>query len=154
MDEACIGDLVVLEARAQALAGLIVWGCHRDTAELRDIGFPVFSYGICPSGPKRLDSREPEALTIARFGDFTVGREDVVFADVDGVLFVPGQHVENLLSTASAIWQTERRQADAIRAGKTLREQLQFDEYLKRRDRDPTYTLRKHLRSIGGAIEE
>jgi regulator of RNase E activity RraA len=31
MDEGCIGDLTTLEAQACGLAGIIVWGCHRDT---------------------------------------------------------------------------------------------------------------------------
>jgi regulator of RNase E activity RraA len=153
-DEACIGDLTILEAQACGLAGIVVWGDHRDTAELVQIGFPVFSYGACPSGPQRLDPREPDALTTAQLGAFQVGREDIVFADADGVLFAPGQQAEELLTAAQAIWRTERHQAEAIRSGKKLREQLRFDDYLARRAADPTYTFRKHLREIGGAIEE
>jgi hypothetical protein len=48
----------------------------------------------------------------------------------------------------------ERRQAEEIRAGKLLREQLQFEEYLARRSSNAAYTFRQHLRTIGGAIEE
>jgi 4-hydroxy-4-methyl-2-oxoglutarate aldolase len=29
-DEACVGDLVVLEAQAAGLGGVVVWGLHRD----------------------------------------------------------------------------------------------------------------------------
>jgi 4-hydroxy-4-methyl-2-oxoglutarate aldolase len=57
LDEGCIGDLTVLEAKACRLAGMILRGCHRDTAELVEIGFPVFSYGTYPAGPQRLDPR-------------------------------------------------------------------------------------------------
>ena len=31
-DEACVGDLAVLEAEAAGVAGLVVWGLHRDTS--------------------------------------------------------------------------------------------------------------------------
>lgn len=154
MDEGCIGDLTTLEARAWGLAGIIVWGCHRDTVELRQIGFPVFSYGTYPAGPQRLDARPPQALSSAQFSEFSVTGEDAVFADADGVLFVPLQRIEEILSTAHTIWQKERRQAEELQAGKTLREQLQFDEYLARRSTDPTYTFRQHLRITGGAVEE
>lgn len=153
-DEACIGDLTALEAHAAGLAGIVVWGRHRDSGELVQIGFPVFSYGACPVGPRRLDPRDPNALTCARFGDFAVGKKDLVFADSDGVIFTSGDNAEELLATAKSIWQTERRQAMAIQAGKTLREQLQFDNYLAKRKADPQLTFRTHLRALGGAIEE
>ncbi|MFQ5795755.1 MAG: RraA family protein [Candidatus Bipolaricaulia bacterium] len=153
-DEGCIGDLIALEAQACGLAGIVIWGFNRDTAELIRIGFPIFSYGACPPGPQRLDPRDPEALNTAHFGDFKVDREDVVFADADGVLFAPSQQAEELVSIAHTIWQTERRQAEAMQAGKTLREQLRFDEYLDRRSTDPSYTFRNHLQQIGGAVEE
>ena len=154
MDEACIGDLTALEARASSLAGIVVWGCHRDTAELVQIGFPIFSYGRNPAGPRRLDARDPDALASARFGSFTVGKDDRVFADNDGVIFVAAQDSEAALFAAFTIWQTERQQAELIQSGKKLREQLQFDEYLTQRAADPAYTFRKHLRAWGGAIEE
>ncbi|MFG3114707.1 RraA family protein [Streptomyces sp. NPDC048197] len=153
-DEACIGDLTVLEAEAAGVAGLVVWGLHRDTPELVDIGRPVFSYGACPPGPVRLDEREPEALTTARFGEHLVGRDDLVFGDDDGVLFLAAEHAEEVLATAHEIRRTERDQARKIRAGQTLRDQTAFDDYLARRAADPTYTFRQHLRRIGGAIEE
>lgn len=153
-DEACVGDLIALEARAHGIAGMIVWGLHRDTADLVEIGLPVFSYGAYPFGPQRLDVREPEALHSARLGGFAVTNADVVFADEDGVLFAPEEDIEKLLSAAQAIYQTERRQAELINAGKTLHEQLKFDQYLTKRVGDPSFTLRKHLREIEGAIEE
>ncbi|MFJ9823122.1 RraA family protein [Streptomyces sp. NPDC101160] len=153
-DEACIGDLAVLEAEAAGIAGVVVWGLHRDTPDLVEIGLPVFSYGAHAPGPVRLDPRGPEALRTARFGEHTVGADDVVFADDDGVLFVAADRAEAVLDTAEEIFRTERNQARRIRAGETLRDQTRFAEYLERRAEDPSYTFRRHLRRIGGAIEE
>ncbi|MFF2039808.1 RraA family protein [Kitasatospora sp. NPDC058170] len=154
VDEACVGDLAVLEARAAGVAALVVWGLHRDTPELVEIGLPVFSYGSLPLGPMRLDEREPQALTEARFGPHLVGARDVVFADADGVLFVPAARLDEVLETAAGIARTERAQAERIRSGDTLRRQTSFDEYLERRAADPSYSFRRHLRRVGGAIEE
>ena len=154
LDEGCIGDLTALEAENSGLAGIIVWGAHRDTQELRQIALPIFSYGMCPSGPQRLDPHDSSALHSARFGNFVVQPDDVVFADDDGCLFVLAKHVEDLCSIAQEICQRERRQAEAIKSGRSLRDQLDFARYLEKRTADPSYTFREHLREINGAIEE
>jgi regulator of RNase E activity RraA len=151
LDESCVGDLVVLEAQAAGLAGVVIWGLHRDTADIRAIGLPVFSSGTMPTGPLRLDDRPADALTSARVGEWTVTSDDVVFGDDDGVIFVPAASVDEICALAEKIRDTERGQASRIRAGETLRSQLKFDTYLAQR---PALTFREHLRSLGGAIEE
>lgn len=153
LDEACIGDLAALDAAAAGIAGIVIWGLHRDSVDIRRIGMPLFSLGALPTGPQRLDSRPPDALTVARVGEWTVTREDAVFGDEDGVLFVPLDRADEVLEVAATIAATEGRQADAIRAGRSLREQVRFDAYLAARAGDPALTFRDHLRGVGGEIE-
>ncbi|MEU1075687.1 MULTISPECIES: RraA family protein [unclassified Streptomyces] len=154
LDEACVGDLAVLEAENAGLSGVVIWGLHRDTADILAIGLPVFSMGATPTGPQRLDGRPKDALEAATVGEWTVGREDVVFGDDDGVLFVPADRAAELLTVAETIRDTERLQAERIRAGDSLREQVRFTRYLADREGNPALTFREHLRAVGGAIEE
>ena len=59
-----------------------------------------------------------------------------------------------LFSGTHEIWERERRQAEAIKSGCSLREQLDFARYLEKRIANPNYTFREHLRKISGSIEE
>jgi 4-hydroxy-4-methyl-2-oxoglutarate aldolase len=153
-DEGCLGDLLAIEAIVQGLAGIVVWGAHRDSSELAAIDLPIFSCGSCPNGPLRARDREPDALVRARAGWQLVERGDVVFADLDGILFVNERHLGLLLPVALDIAMREREQAILARQGRTLRDQFRFKAYLERRQADPAYTLRRHLKEVGGAIEE
>lgn len=153
-DEACIGDLVVIEAREAGLAGILVWGLHRDSAELKPLGLPVFSYGQTPLGPRELRSAAPDALDVARFGEVEVTRDDFVLADSDGAIFAPLARAVEFLEAGRTIMERERVQAERAAAGTSLREQMRFGEYLVRRAADPSYTFREHLRGLGAEIEE
>ena len=153
-DEACVGDLIALETKLAGLAGIVIWGLHRDTPELLEIGLPMFSLGECPTGPLRLDPRDAGALVSARVGSWTVGTDDVMMGDMNGVLFLPMARAEEIARSARAIRDTERAQAEKMRRGTSLRAQLRFSEFLAWRASHPAATLREHLRRIGGAIEE
>jgi len=154
LDEACLGDLTTLEAQAAGVAGAVVWGLVRDTAELQSIGLPIFCYGTLSTGPTRAPARPLDRLMAAHFGQVIASRDDAVFADSDGALFVALEKVPSVLAAAREIAHRERRQAEAMRTGKSLRSQVRFREYLEKSAKDPEYTFRKHLRTLDGAIEE
>jgi 4-hydroxy-4-methyl-2-oxoglutarate aldolase len=153
-DEACVGDLIALETKLAGLAGLVIWGLHRDTQELLEIGLPMFSLGECATGPLRLDPREAGALVSACVGSWTVGTGDVAMGDANGVLFLPMACAEEIATMARSIRETECGQAEKMRQGISLRAQLQFSDFLARRSSNPAATFREHLRRIAGAIEE
>lgn len=154
LDEGCIGDLAAGEAREAGLSGVIVWGAHRDTSALIALGIRVWSFGTCPAGPLELRERSPKALVSARLGaHVTVTREDVVFADDDGVVVVEAAKVDRVVETAKDIASREQAHATRLLAGELLRDQFKLAAYVAERRRDPSFTFRDHLKSLGGAIE-
>jgi regulator of RNase E activity RraA len=153
-DEACVGDLVTLEASRAGLSGILIWGLHRDTAELRTIRLPVFSLGALPVGPQRLDPRDSAALESATCGQHTVTDDDFVLGDEDGVLFIPLERAADVADVAATIRDTERSQAARMHLGTTFRRQAHLGEYLAARNSGEEVTFRQHLRAIGGEVEE
>jgi regulator of RNase E activity RraA len=153
-DESCIGDLMAQEAASAGVAGIVIWGLHRDTVDITAIGIPLFSTGSIPTGPLSVAPRPDGALESARVGDWTVSSADYAAGDEDGLLFLPADRIDELLTIAEGIRDTERRQADLIReGGSSLREQVGFAAYLEARDGHPELTFREHLRTVGGEIE-
>jgi 4-hydroxy-4-methyl-2-oxoglutarate aldolase len=150
-DEACIGDLIVAEAAAAGLAGIVCWGRHRDSADILRIGLPVFSTGTCPAGPRE---HRPAVASSVRIGSVHVTSGALVFADADGVVIVSPADVDAVLTEAIRIYEVERRQAEMVTSGRSLREQFRFADYLARRAKEPGYRFRAHLRLLGGEIEE
>jgi regulator of RNase E activity RraA len=153
VDESCVGDLVALEAATAGVSGILIWGLNRDSADLLDIDISVFSLGTVPNGPLSAGARAEDALEEATVGEWVVTRDDIVFGDEDGALFVAADRVEDVLGMAEGIRDTERAQAGRIRAGQSLRSQVRFDDYLAARGKNSKLTFREHLRTVGGEIE-
>lgn len=153
VDEGCIGDLVVGEAVMSEIAATICWGTHRDTGAIQAMGARVWSLGTCPNGPLELRTRVATALEAANVGKVTVTQEDYVFADDDGVVVVAIADLERIVETARDIATREGAQAARLLKGELLRAQLDLKGYVEKRNADPSYTFRDHLKTFGGAIE-
>jgi 4-hydroxy-4-methyl-2-oxoglutarate aldolase len=151
-DEACVGDLLVLEARLAGLGGAVIWGLHRDTSQLVEIGLPLHSLGAVPFGPRRVPSGG-SAMPVAVVDGILVTVDHYVVGDDDGVVFFAAEHRDTLFETALQIQHNETAQANRMREGLSLRQQLDFAGYKARQANDSGYTLRRHLLERGNAIE-
>jgi 4-hydroxy-4-methyl-2-oxoglutarate aldolase len=153
LDEACVGDIVVLEAKAAGIVGMVIWGLHRDSKELSEIGFPLFSLGALPTGPQRLHARPPDIFNRATVGPHAITSSDFVVADANGVLFLPEDRLGDIIAAAIVCRETETRQLKAMREGRSYRSQVRFGDYLSRRQREPSYGFRQYLKDIEAAGE-
>ncbi len=145
--EGCIGDLTAIEAQHAGVQGAVIWGRHRDSAELQTLKFPVTSLGSCPAGPNR-KTLTRGSIGEARIGPAKVRSGEFAFMDADGVVFVSADKAPQAIEAAREIMERERKQAQDVKEGTSLREQFRFADYLKEREKDAKYTLRAHLRRL------
>lgn len=153
LDDACVGDLITLEAKGEGIAGIVILGLHRDSQEIGEIGLPLFSLGALPTGPQRLDPTPADVFAWAAVGPHVVTPSDFVVADANGVLFLPEARLADIIAAGVAVRDTERRQIKAMETGRSFRSQVRFSDYLSRRDRDASYSFRQHLKDIQAAGE-
>ncbi|MGE4062657.1 MAG: RraA family protein [Rhodospirillaceae bacterium] len=150
LDEGCIGDLIAAEAKLAGLAALVIHGAHRDTAQLREIGLPVWSLGHFPFGPTRM---RPTAPGDVMLGSFAVTDRDIIVGDEDGVIVTEGETIEEVLGEAALIAGREEKQRAEMRTGRTLREQLKFGDFIRQRAANPALSFREHINKVRGAVE-
>ncbi len=116
-DQTCalFGELMVAQAKAAGLGGLVVDAASRDTAELAGGTFPVFSAGTNPCGPtKGLPGRLSLPVSV---GGVAVNPGDLVVGDVDGVVVIPRADVEDVLVAAGKKLATEQQRLRDIAEG-------------------------------------
>ena len=69
------------------------------------------------------------------------------------VVVVAGQDLGKVVTAARDIASREGAQAERLLKGELLRSQFDLETYVAKRQADPNYTFREHLKSFGGAIE-
>jgi 4-hydroxy-4-methyl-2-oxoglutarate aldolase len=99
-DQTCalMGAIMMTAAKQLKLGGVVLDAAIRDTLELEELDFPVFSVGTNPNGPtKNIAGRIGHPISC---GGVTVCAGDFITADADGVMVVERDKIESLLSQA------------------------------------------------------
>ncbi|MET7297412.1 RraA family protein [Embleya sp. NPDC005575] len=98
VDYALAGANVCAVAQRRGIAAFVADGLIRDLGEVREMGFPVFARGVVPiPGTKTAVAPFGERV---RCGGVWVAAGDVVVADEEGVVVVPGARRERVLRDA------------------------------------------------------
>jgi len=126
---ALLGFLMVKTAMKLNLAGMIVDGCVRDAAEIRNSGFPIFAAGINPNGPMK--EGPGEINYPIQCGGQIIHPGDIIVADDDGVVVVRQEHAPGTIEKVKAVIAGEQKRLAEIEAGMTTRPGL--DEVLKQK---------------------
>lgn len=115
------GGILSQLAAHKGIAGSVVNGVCRDTAEAQAAGYPLYACGrFMRTGKDRVQVEavgEPIALA-----DVRVAAGDIVVGDEDGIVVVPRARAHEVFQRALALQAAERRIVAAAHGGKSLAE--------------------------------
>ncbi|MGH8739292.1 MAG: RraA family protein [Burkholderiales bacterium] len=114
-DHAIIGELMAARAKQRGIAGLVIWGAIRDSAELGAGSYPVFACAVTHRGPYKNGPGEIN-VPIA-MGGMPVNPGDIIVGDADGLVAIPQDQAERILASAKSILEKETASMQQIQAG-------------------------------------
>ncbi|MER5469000.1 4-carboxy-4-hydroxy-2-oxoadipate aldolase/oxaloacetate decarboxylase [Streptomyces sp. NPDC002685] len=116
------GELFATALHRRGVRGLVINAGIRDTAELREMGFPAWSAAVSPQGTVKATGGSvnvPVAL-----GGQIVRPGDVILADDDGVVCVPREDARRVAKASEA-----RERKEALARAAFLEGELGLDRY-------------------------
>lgn len=124
------GEIMAEAAKHRQIGGLVTNGSVRDTDEIDQIGFPVFSKGISIKGTTK------DCLGTVNhplvFSGMHVNPGDLIAADADGVVVIKKEDVAGVLEKAFQRDKKEKRFIEEIRSGKSTLDLFGLGEKLDR----------------------
>ena len=116
---ALMGSIMINACKKLGLAGVVIDAAVRDSEEIVEMGYPVYSVGTNPNGPtKFVPGRLNHPISV---GGVTVHPGDLVIGDADGVTIIEREKAPFMLELAAKKVADEQARIADIVAGKNLR---------------------------------
>jgi 4-hydroxy-4-methyl-2-oxoglutarate aldolase len=116
------GDVLTLAAQERGLAALVIDGAVRDSQEIIDSGFPVFTRGVCIRKTTKVQrGRVNVPVTV---GGVLIEPGDILVGDADGLARVRAEDVDSALASAEQRAEKEDKMRAGIRNGASTLELL------------------------------
>jgi 4-hydroxy-4-methyl-2-oxoglutarate aldolase len=111
------GEIMALACQMRDIAGMVIDGAVRDSAQIAALGFPVFTRGLDIRGTTKEDrGLIGSPITL---GEVTISAGDVVLADADAILVLAPQDMAPALAAAQARAGREEQIMERLRQGET-----------------------------------
>ena len=121
------GGLMGGLAQNRGIRGMIVDGAGRDTDELEDINWPIWTRAITPRGTHTMFSGRKEEMSInvpIQCGGVIVNPGDFIVADLMGVTVIPLEKAQEVVKLAQEQFEREEETRKWVANGKTIEDLL------------------------------
>lgn len=125
------GDVLATACKARGAAGVVLDTGVRDVADLRQMGFPVWSRAISAQGTVKETVVSANVPVVCGGAHVTPG--DIVVADDDGVVVVPRHKGQDVLEAAHAREEKERGFRERLQKGEVTLDILDLRGKLEER---------------------
>ena len=116
-DSGPFGEIMALASQCRGLAGMVIDGAVRDSAQIAALGFPVFCRGLNIRGTVKVDRGQTGVPLI--LGGVTVTPGDIIVADADAVIALAPGDLQPALVAARSRAEKEEIMKRRIIAGET-----------------------------------
>ena len=109
------GDVLTLAAQQRGLAALVIDGAVRDSQQIIESGFPVFTRGLCI---RKTSKVQPGRVNVpVTVGGVVINPGDVLVGDADGLVRLAAEDVDQAITSAQAREEKEEGMRQQILAG-------------------------------------
>ena len=119
-DIAIFGFIATEACRAVGIQGAVIDGAIRDSRQIAESNFPVFSLGTCPAGPHK--GWGGDINRSISCGGVSVNPGDIVLGDDDGVVVIPRESASRVLEESLQLIAKEQSWLKALAQGTTTLE--------------------------------
>lgn len=112
------GELLTATARTRKAVGAVVNGWHRDTPQVLEQNWPVFSRG-CYAQDSSVRTQVVNFRCPIEMDGVWINPGDLIFGDIDGVLVIPKEHIDYVIEKALEKAKGEKVVRQAIENGMT-----------------------------------
>lgn len=118
-DIALWGGLMGLAAKTKKIEGAVLDGGVRDTVELKEMKFQVFSSSTVPS--TSVGRTEVVGVNVPiTCGGVLVSPGDIIVGDSDGIVVIPLDNLAKIIKIAEKMDAVEKKEAEELRKGHSL----------------------------------
>jgi len=130
----CWGEILSCAAKMKGISGVIIDGAARDIDICEELDFPIFARAVVPITARGRIMQEDFDCMI-RLGDVQVRPDDVLVGDINGVVVIPPERIDEVLTEAEKLMEKEESMKKDILSGLDILEvdkKYNYDQMLNK----------------------